>query len=308
MDHGKYIDFGCEVPNELWIMDTEGGKNVFRKEILHHLIAGDSDSAYFRIPDEVVDALGGNEDDIVTFSDNVADAVNKEFPLFLETAFNCPKNRNHSMNSEREVVSDKSFFLTKKRYIMHVVNNEGKKCDKMKIMGVELKKSSTPAITKKLLAELVDMILDGKTFGEVNRRMRGMKRDFMNADLFDIAKPSSVKTLTVAEEQYKMTGSYKNIAYQAKAAMMWNKNRTHLDEKISAGMKVGLIDINHPDMKTIAYPIDLHELPEWFLTYQINYEIMWKKVFKTMSNYMEANGWSEEKRREETNNKLGIVF
>ena len=317
MDRGIYKDFGYHpekapnVPvNQLYnLVDNGTDKLEMRKMVLSHLIAGDSDSAYFGVPDAVVEHLDHDEDKITKFCDDVAGHVNERFPDFIMKAFNCPVERNDSMVAEREVVSDKSFFLTKKRYIMHVINDEGKKVDKLKIMGVEIKKSNTSVIAKKHLMWLVNMILDGKSRDEVFYTIKNeMRDDYMNCDLMDKAPTTSVNTLTNAEKAYRMTGSYKGIAWQAKAAMMWNDNRTTADEKINAGMKVGCLSVNHPDYNKIAFPVDVGKLPEWYLMHSFDYETMWKAHKKTIDNYIKAMEWDQKSMKKKALARSGFTF
>lgn len=311
MDRGLYKDFDGKEPNTIFNVtnDTDDGSVELRKMTLKHLIAGDSDSAYFSVPEKIVNHLDKDEDRITEFCDNVAGYVNDKFPSFIEKAFNCPKERNDSMVAEREVVSDKSLFLTKKRYIMHVVNNEGKKVDKMKIMGVEIKKSSTTVMLKRHLMELVNMILDGYSDEEVKHDIRNrMKEEFYDADLMDIAKPTSIKTLAKAEKSYRMTGSYKGIAWQAKAAMMWNDGRDSMDERLVPGMKIGVLAVNHREYNKIGYPIDLTKLPQWFLSHTFDYDTMWNAHYKTINNYLESMEWDGKSMRQKALQRSGWDF
>lgn len=292
MDVGRYIDFvGHENPNTVYCFYED--KNAprgysFGKNVLSSIVAGDSDSAYISIP-----YLGEeyeNAESYVEFADIVLEELNASYPPFLEFAFNCPPERNDSMLSEREVVSDKSLFLSKKRYIMHVVDSEGKRVDKLKIMGVELKKSDTSKAIKKLLMDLVLAILDGVEGDDLLSLVADMRAEFNTFQASDIAKPINVKTLKKCQDSYDITGSMKGFPYQVRAAMFWNELCGVSDKKIMPGEKVGLLYIKHPQSKYIAFPIDMTVFPDWFHELTVDYQTEWSKAHAKLENYLASIG------------------
>jgi len=54
------------------------------------------------------------------------------------------------MNMKREVIADRGIWTAKKRYILNVHDSEGVRFakPKLKIMGIEAVKSSTPAVCR----------------------------------------------------------------------------------------------------------------------------------------------------------------
>lgn len=298
MRHEDFVE-----TNLIWAFDTTGVHPVYKEHDLNHMLAGDTDSAYMFIPESFTD--GASNDEIVEKCDEIGGNIDKTFPDFTKSVFNCPDDRLDTIKTDREAVSDKSLFLTKKRYIMHVINMEGDPCDKLKIMGVELKKSDVSVATKTILRELVDAILDGNSMRTVLDMVTMMKRDFSTRfSPHDIAKPSSCKTLKAAQEIYRETGSMKGFHYTARAAMFYNKICTKSDHRINPGDKIKIIYIKHPDSKYIAFPSEAEELPDWFGDYVIDYDTEWKKTFKKVNNYLTAIGWDLESRRKEKRQEL----
>ena len=285
----NYIDFDdVNNPNTVWCWDTSGDKLSFCVKRLEHIIFGDTDSACLVMPDFMKDM---SQDEITEIADFVAEEVNNSFPEFIEKVFNCPTERNQTIKTKREIVSDKSFLLTKKRYIMHVVDDDGKKCDKLKITGVEIKKSDTSVAVRDILVKLTNDLLDGRDIDYVKAHMKKLKKEFIDRPILDIAKPISCKTLKKCQDIYNMTGDMKGFPYQVRAAMFYNSMCTPQDKKIMPGDKVAIIYIRDVRSKYIALPIDTVALPEWFNDLQIDYDTEWEKANKKINNYLTSMGW-----------------
>jgi DNA polymerase elongation subunit (family B) len=304
-----YVDFDkTELPNTVhcWV-ERDGGLS-FEKYHINNLIAGDTDSCMMDV--NRLFPSGTTAEEVTVVCDDICDIVNDSYSDFIKSVFNIPDSRINSMKSDREMISDKSLFLTRKRYICHLVNYEGEVVDKLKIMGVEIKKSGTPPIVKQFLMELVNLMLDDVEFNDVMAAIKQMELRFYEASIKEIAKPISVKTLNKAYDTLKQTDSYKGISYNAKAAMLWNKingdNKT--PHAIKAGEKVGLISVHHEFGKYLAFPIDMEVFPAWFHEIELDRVIMWQQVNTTIHNYLTSMGWDGESRKATARKAVGIVF
>jgi len=291
-------------PNTCWCwVPYEVGGFSWEEAWLNNVVAGDTDSAMFSLS-SLFDDDHSDIDEVVEVADAIGEIANDSFSDFCKFAFNCPDDRTFFIKTEREVVSDKSLFLSKKRYIMHIVDNEGERCDKLKIQGVELKKSDTSIAVKDMLNELVMMILDNKGMADVVGRVSQMRNEFKKRTVHEIAVPCNTKTLTKVQKGYEVTGSLKGAHYSAKSAFWWNKMKTPQDQEVFAGQKVGLVYVNHPKFDSIGFPIDLETLPEWFTSIPIDYNTMWEKAYKKLTNYLKAVEWDIESRRENKKKEL----
>lgn len=239
-------------------------------------------------PQGIADEL--DTDLAVEIADRIGELTNKAFPDFCMHAFNCPEERKHTIRTDREVVSDKSLFLSKKRYIMHIVDSEGHRVDKLKIMGVELKKSDTSKAVKDMLFTLVNHILDGYDEDAILTKIQEMKEWFRTLPPHDIAKPMSVKTLKKCEDSFKMTGSTKGFPYQVRAAMFWNRKCGNGDRRIMPGDKIRLLYIKNKECKYIGFPVDLTTLPDWFDDFIIDYDTEWEKANTKIESYLSSVG------------------
>lgn len=300
----QFVDFQGELPNTFftWVRDDRD-EIKFTSYHANHAIAGDTDSCYMKLPESLIDGL--ENDEIVQVCDEIGNLANQQFPDFMQHIFNCPEERKHTIQTDREAVSDRAFFLTKKRYIMHMIDFEGVPCDKNKVMGVELKKSDVPPATKVILQELVDMLFDGYTMEEVKAHIKEQKRTFSKRFTpMEIARPMSCKTLGKCEKEFAMTNSLKGFPYQVRASMFYNGLCGDRDQRIRSGEKIRLLYIKNPQSKYIALPSTIEEMPSWFEEIDIDYDTMWAKTYKKVRNYFEALDWDVKSIKDNKRNEL----
>lgn len=290
-----YHDFQDEEKrNVFWAWNLDGPDLKYEPYHGDFMIAGDTDSAMMTLERHF--SPDANIDDVVLFADDLGTLVNEGFPEFCMRAFNCPEDRKETVKTDREKVSDKSLFLTKKRYIMHVVDSEGKRVDELKIMGVELKKSDTSVIVKKMLRKVVDLILDDVSQETLLAQVRKFREEFPQVPPQEIATPISVKTLKRCEDAFAMTGDMKGFPYQVRAAMYWNSLCGTHDKRIMPGEKIGLLYIRRHESKYIGFPIDTVKFPDWFDSIPIDFQTEWDKAEKKIENYLTAIGWDYKSR------------
>jgi DNA polymerase elongation subunit (family B) len=275
--------------NHVWGWVEEDGTYAFREFPLSRLIAGDTDSCMLSL-EGIIDK-DESVDNVCHLADELAGIVNSSFPEFVKQAFNCPEERKHTIQTDREIVSDKSLFLTKKRYIMHMVDKEGERVDKKKIMGVELKKSDTSDAAKEILSELVDMMLDNIPKEEIREHVKELKRTFSQRPLKTIARPISVKGLRKYEGIYRVEGSMKGFPYQVRGAMYYNSLCSSSDKPIGPSDKIGVLNIKDPNYNHIAFPIDREHLPDFMKTLVYDYDVMWNATYKKIESYLSSIGF-----------------
>ena len=125
---------------------------ILKTEDKDYIIA-DTDSIYVCL-DDLVKTVFEDETDkekIIKFLDKVCesklqDCISKSYEN-LKDYMNAYQQK---MNMSREVLADKAVWTGKKHYIMNVHNSEGVQYakPKLKVMGIESVKSSTPAICR----------------------------------------------------------------------------------------------------------------------------------------------------------------
>ena len=96
------------------------------------------------------------------------------------------------MEMSREVIADKGIWTAKKRYILNVYDSEGVryKEPKLKMMGIEAVKSSTPAPCREKIKQAMNIIMGG-TEKELNTFIQDFREEFMKLPPEEIAYPRS---------------------------------------------------------------------------------------------------------------------
>jgi DNA polymerase elongation subunit (family B) len=298
------LDFPNNEP-KFWAWKNKGnGQYEFDLHHATHFVYQDTDSGMFSIPEDYVKSH--SLDEIVDASDRVGKGVNASFKDFIKFSMNIPEERSHLIGTARETVSDSAIWLTKKRYIMRVVDSEGTRCNKLKMRGVQIKRSNTSPFTKKTLLKLVENILDGVDVSTMYDIIKDIKRDFFRSSIYEIATPMGCAKLNEAEAVYTNTGRFSNVHYAAKAGAVWNIMSGVSDKKISAGDKIRLVYIKGNSLSTsIAYPSDMITLPSWFTeTVILDYDTMWGKLNKVINDYLTVIGFDMNSRKNEISKSL----
>ena len=159
-----------------------------------YVIAIDTDSLYIRMG-ELVQKF--NPKNPVKFLDEISKT---HFEKVLTDSYQEFANYSGAMSNRmemgREVIADKGIWQAKKRYILNVHNSEGVQYakPKLKIMGIEAIKSSTPELVRNKMKELFP-ILVGKTQEEAQEFVANFRKEFSKIRPEDIAFPRGVRHL-----------------------------------------------------------------------------------------------------------------
>lgn len=273
------------------------------------VIYGDTDSAYFSaykyMQDNNINFDWTNKQAIIDLYDQIADETNATFSDFLEQQFNVPKKR-AVIKAGREAVGSKGIFNTKKRYALMVVDEEGKRYDKdgaagkIKVLGLELKRSDTPKTIQVFLESVLKAILTNGDEKEIMGMIKEFRIEFRKWPSWEKGTPKKVNALTDYSEKDSNAGDMKkfiklneqlvkakgkdierlekeleklkkvNMPGHVRASLNWNKLRAmHNDNysmPIQDGQKIIVCKLKNNPMgfTSIAYPTDEQRIPDWF--------------------------------------------
>lgn len=278
--------------------DGEIGYKDYHPE---YVVAGDTDSCYIDLS-PVAD--GKSEEEITKFADQIGEITNDAFTEYMKDVFNVSSERAQVIETDREVVSDKSIFLAKKMYVMHVVNNEGLAVDKMKMMGVAIKKTDTPKVVQDLLTDLVGMLMDKVSYEEVRDFIRDFESRYKRMSFQEIGRPMNIKNLNKYVESFMETGSIKGFPYHVRASMYYNSMRSNSDVEIRSGDKIKIVYINHPEMNYIAVPADAEVLPDFIDELDVDWDKQLEKVWKKIDTFLTPIGYDVKSRQIDLVNSL----
>jgi len=199
---------------------------------------------------------------------------------------------------KREVIADRGIWVAKKRYALNVYNNEGVqyKEPKLKVMGLEIVRSSTPEPVRKALKEAVNLALT-KTELHLQKFIREFEEEYKTLKAEDIAFPRGVNGV----EKYTDKASiYKqSTPMHVRGTLLYNfylKDKK-LDKKyelIQEGDKIKFLYLKEPNTigeNCIAF---ISSIPEEFqLTQYVDYNTMFEKSFlEPLTTILTGIGWS----------------
>ena len=293
---------------QLTIRWAEKALNNYLQNLLKtdkdYVIAIDTDSVYICLDDLVQKVMPNetNKEKIVKFLDNVCaqkiEKVLEEAYQELADYLGVIENR---MVMKREAIASRGIWTAKKRYILNVYNNEGVQYaePRLKIMGIEAVKSSTPEVCRDKLKECFKIAIDG-TEEEMQKFIADFRDEFSKLRAEQVAFPRSVSDVESKADRsmiYK-----KGTPIHVRGSLMYNhllvdKNLTGSYDKIRSGEKIKFCYLKTPNPireNVIAFPTFLPK--EFELDQYVDYNLQYDKTFvEPLRAILKAVGWEEEK-------------
>ncbi len=296
------------VAGQLSIRWAERAVNQYLNKILEtdgtdYVIASDTDSLYVAF-DTFINKVGLTDTEkAIEFMDKVCNGK------LQDVIDNCYDNMADYVNAfqqkmvmKREVLADVGIWTAKKRYILNVHNSEGVQYEepKLKIMGIEAVKSSTPETCRNALKDAFKLIMNG-TEDQVIEFIEIFKSKFKTLPPEEVSFPRSVKGLA----KYRDSASVyrKSTPLHVKGSLIYNmmleKNRlTKKYPIIQEGEKIKYTYLKEPNPTGDSSIAMLNELPKEFkLETYIDYDRQFEKAFlDPMKVLLQTIGWQHEKK------------
>jgi DNA polymerase elongation subunit (family B) len=290
-----------------WI---EGKMNSYLNKILKtndvdYVIASDTDSIYLNMGPFVETVYKGREkttEEVVGFLDKVC---SMEFEKYIESSYqelaDYVNAYDQKMQMKRENIADRGIWTAKKRYILNVWDSEGVRYDepKLKIMGLEAVKSSTPAPCRQKIKDALKIVMT-KTEDEMISFIDNFRKAFNKLPPEEISFPRSIND--VDKHKSSSTLYSKGTPIHARGALLYNHliKEKKLDKKyakIQNGEKIKFCYLKLPNPiheNVISY---IQEFPKEFgLDKYIDYDLQFSKAFlEPMKVILDAIDWKVEK-------------
>ena len=290
-----------------WIENKMNGflNKILQTEKVDYVIASDTDSIYLNMGPLVDKFLSHKSDDktkVVQLLDKICE---DKLEPFIEQSYtelaDYVSAYEQKMIMKRENISERGIWTAKKRYILNVWNSEGVQYSepKLKMMGIEAVKSSTPAPCRTMIKDGLKLMMSG-TEEEVINFIDKCRKEFNALPPEQIAFPRSVSDVV----KYR---SYANIyskgtPIHCRGALLFNHyiKEKKLDNKyslINNGEKIKFIYLKKPNIiqeNVISFIQDFpHELG---LDKYIDYELQFEKSFlDPLKSILDAIGWNVTK-------------
>jgi DNA polymerase elongation subunit (family B) len=304
----RYFDIrmaeGITTSGQLSIRWMANKLNAFMNKTLKtedkdYVVAIDTDSIYLTLETLVEQACAGQTDEQkIKFMDKVCEGI---FQPFIDTGYqelaDYMNAYSQKMQMKREVLADKGIWTAKKRYILNVHNSEGVQYakPKIKVMGLEMVKSSTPAVIRDKLRDSIEVILKGNQ-SDLQNYIMDFRKEFDKLPVQDIAFPRGVNGM----KQYAGSPIYsKGTPIHVRGALLFNHytKKMGLDKKyqpIRDGDKIKFVYVRKPNPfqeDVIAFSQELP--PEFELHSYIDYDKQFEKVFlDALQIVIEPLGWN----------------
>ncbi len=277
---------------------------LLKTENEDYVIASDTDSIYLRLGDLIDKVYPQTKDSnkIIQFMDKVCE---DKIQPFIDQSYQELASYVHAysqkMQMKREALSDKGIWTAKKRYILNVYNNEGVQYDEpqMKVMGLEMVKSSTPAVIREKMKQTITLIVNA-TEQDVQDFIEKFKQEFKTLPPEDVAFPRGINGLKDYSDS--ATLYKKGTPIHVRGAILYNfmlkeKNLTKSYPLIQEGEKLKFTYLKTPNPlkeDVISFPVRLPK--EMGLNEYVNYDLQFEKSFiEPIKVILNCIGWKTEK-------------
>ena len=290
-----------------WI---ENKMNTYLNKLLKtddfdYVIASDTDSIYLNLGPMVEAVFKERKKDgesIVRFLDKVCQV---EFEKYIESSYQelstYVNAYEQKMVMKRENIANKGIWTAKKRYILNVWNSEGVQYEqpKLKMMGIEAVKSSTPAPCRSAIKEALNVIMSGNE-SDVQDYIDKFRQEFESMSPEEIAFPRGCNN--IAKNSSPATIYGKGCPMHVRGALLYNfwvkkKKLTHKYPLIQEGEKVKYVMLNTPNKINENVVSFFQTLPpELGLNGSIDYNLQFTKSFlQPLQVILDTLGWDAEK-------------
>jgi DNA polymerase elongation subunit (family B) len=290
-----------------WIEDRMNRylNKILKTEDVDYVIASDTDSIYLNLGPLVQTIFKGREENdqrIVSFLNKVCEV---EFEKYIsdsyETLASYVNAYDQKMFMKRENIADRGIWTAKKRYILNVWDSEGVRYEepKLKMMGIEAVKSSTPAPCRKMIKDALKLMMNG-TEEDVIDFIDKSRKEFKSLPPEDISFP---RTVSDVKKYYSYTTIYvKGTPIHCRGALLFNyyvnkKKLTNKYSLIQNGEKIKFCYLKKPNIIQENVISFIQDFPkELDLEKYVDYDLQFEKSFvEPLKAILDAIGWNVEK-------------
>ena len=278
---------------------------LLKTESIDYVIASDTDSIYLNfgpLVDKFFSDKTSDKSKVVSILDKICQ---DKLEPFIESSYqdlaSYVNAYDQKMQMKRENIADRGIWTAKKRYILNVWDSEGVRYSepKLKIMGIEAVKSSTPAPCRKMIKDALRLMMSG-TEDEVQNFIEKCRTDFKNLPPEEISFPRSVSDVS----KYRCSSNIyiKGTPIHCRGALLFNHyiKKNNLDHKYSLiqnGEKIKFCYLKKPNSIHENIISFIQDFPrELQIDKYVDYQLQFEKAFlEPLKTILDAIGWSVEK-------------
>ena len=290
-----------------WIENKMNQKmnKILKTEDVDYVIASDTDSIYLNLGPLVEGVYKGRKETdevIVGFIDKVC---SMELEPYIESSYEALAEYvnayDQKMFMKRETIANKGIWTAKKRYILNAWDIEGVRFaePKLKVMGIEAVKSSTPGACRDKIRECLKVIMNSDE-EDAQKFIADFREEFYQLPIEDIAFPRGCNGINKWANKSSIYS--KGTPIHVRGALLYNYHNTkqrltHKYPLIQDGEKLKFVYLKTPNKiseNVISFP---NTFPKEFgLDKYIDHELQFSKSFlEPIKVIMDTIGWKPEK-------------
>ncbi len=270
-----------------------------------YVIASDTDSIYLNLGPLVTKFLSSKSGDKAAVVGLLDKICQEKLEPFIEGSYqelaDYVSAYEQKMSMKRENIADRGIWTAKKRYILNVHNSEGVAYSepKLKVMGIEAVKSSTPAPCRAMLKDAFKIMMSGSEDDMIDY-IDNCRNKFKSLPPEEISFPRSVSDVTKFKSSSNIYS--KGTPIHVRGALLFNhyikeKNLTHKYSLINNGEKIKFCYLKKPNIiheNVISFIQDFPK--ELGIQKYVDYDLQFNKSFlEPLKIILDAIGWSVEK-------------
>jgi DNA polymerase elongation subunit (family B) len=288
-----------------------------REELENSIVYNDTDSVYASLKAFVNRGMPFKDGNVVTdgvykLIQDIEDVLNSEIKKWGASSLNSLDCR---LVFKREAICDVGMFLKKKRYVLHVLDDEGIKVNKFKYAGVEVVRTTMPNPIKPYAKKIIETMLLTKSLEETTKVLNETHQVFCKLPPEEIAFVMGVNNYDKYAAICSDFTIGKKVPHNVKSAYYYNTlldklNLTHKYERLYSGDKVRFLYVDKRNKFGIdrigykySYPKEFEDI------FKIDYNMIFEKImFKVIERFYTAVNWSVRKPWEAVNTELTALF
>ena len=306
---------GVTTAGQLSIRWIEAKVNQYMNKLLgtednDYVIASDTDSIYLRLGELVAKVYGVDgvvspnidKQKVIEFMDRVCE---QKLQPYIDKSYKELADYVHAyaqkMQMKREGLSNVGIWTAKKRYILNVFNNEGVQYAEpdLKVMGLEMIKSSTPSVVREKMKETIKILVNG-TEDDVQDFIAEFRKHFKGLPAEEISFPRGINGLR--KYSNSVTMYEKGTPIHVRGAILYNHNlkELKLEKKyplIQEGEKIKFVYLktpNHFKEDVVSFPSRIPK--EFELDNYIDYDVQFDKTYlEPIKVILDCMNWKPEK-------------
>jgi len=290
-----------------WIENEINGylNRLLQTQEEDYVVASDTDSIYLNLGplvDKFFSNKSGDKAAIVSILNKICQ---EKLEPFIESSYQqlatYVSAYDQKMKMKRENIADKGIWTAKKRYILNVWDSEGVRYEKpkLKMMGIEAVKSSTPAPCRQKIKDALNVIMN-EDEEAAQKFIADFREEFSSLPIEDISFPRGCNNLN--KWSNPATVYTKGTPIHVRGALLYNfyikKNKlSHKYPLIQDGEKIKFVYLKTPNKINENVISFFQTFPkELGIDKQVDYDLQFEKSFlEPLKVIMDTIGWKPEK-------------